>query len=73
MLVANRTLSRYDEFYADKQVEVAEVRLERTEGDDFDFTVSLTVDGEPQEHTGQLSAEPLDGGYAVTRFCCGGM
>lgn len=73
LLVANRTLSRYDDFYAGKQVEVAEVRLERPEGDDFDFTVSLTVDGEPQEHTGQLSAEPLDGGYAVTRFYCGGM
>ena len=73
LLVANRTLSRYDEFYAGKQVEVAEVRLERTEGDDFDFTVSLTVDGEAEEYTGQLSAGPLDGSYAVTRFYCGGM
>ena len=73
VLIANRTLSRYDEFYAGKQVEVAEVRLEGTGDDNFDFTVSLTVDGEPEEYTGQLSAGPLDGTYAVTRFYCGGM
>ena len=69
VLIANRTLSRYDEFYAGKQVEVAEVQRD----DNFDFTVSLTVDGEPEEYTGQLSAGPLDGTYAVTRFYCGGM
>lgn len=73
LLVANRTLMRYDEFYAGRQVEVAEVRLEGTGDDNFDFTVSLTVDGEPEEYTGQLSAGPLDGSYAVTRFYCGGM
>ena len=73
VLVANRTLSRYDEFYAGKQVEVAEVQLEGTGDDNFDFTVSLTVDGEAEEYTGQLSAGPLDGSYAVTRFYCGGM
>lgn len=73
VLVANRTLMRYDEFYAGKQVEVAEVQLEDTGDDNFDFTVNLTVDGEPEEYAGQLSAGPLDGSYAVTRFYCGGM
>lgn len=73
LLVVNRSLMRYDEFYAGKQVEVAEVQLEGTGDDNFDFTVSLTVDGEPEEFTGQLSVELLDGSYTVTRFYCGGM
>ena len=37
------------------------------------YTSSLTVDGEAEEYTGQLSAGPQDGSYAVTRFYCGGM